>query len=175
MELRLRGNQLQEVDLAPCPRLTLLDLADNQLQRVDLSKHRNLTWLYLSSNNLSQLDVSANVNLIELGLSRNKLTEIDLTKNPKLYWLQLQENRLARVGLCIAGNVEEERYTGKGSLGYYFNFSDQESTGCRVQLKCDGEEKAVREKAGRIAEQWRERYSREYNNKHKCAYDFKVL
>ena len=75
------------------------------------------------------------------------------------------------MSLCIAEKVEEERY-----LGYhYFDLSNQESAGCRVQLKCDGP--STKQKAARVAEAWRGIYPTDYyyTNEHKCAYIFEVV
>ena len=101
-------NQLTELDVSKCTKLTLLGCTSNQLRTLDVSNNKSLKNLYFYDNRLTSLDVSKNTVLTELSCGNNQLTTLDVSKNTVLTELSCGNNQLTT--LDVSKNTELSRF-----------------------------------------------------------------
>jgi ketopantoate hydroxymethyltransferase len=91
--LRIRGNNLSELDLYSNTKLENLFAGYNTLSSIDLSTNTKLVRLALEGNKLEKLIMpSSAVNLSEFNVAENNLTEIDLSSYPNLVLTIMKDN-----------------------------------------------------------------------------------
>lgn len=73
------GNDLAELDLTLCPRLTRVDCSGNGLLRLDVEDLRSLVWLDCSENALAELDLTSNGSLATLDARGNRFRTLDVS------------------------------------------------------------------------------------------------
>lgn len=93
--LKLAGNQITTLNLAPLNQLTVLDISGNGYRTLDLAGNTMLEELYVSDNRLEILDISMLSGLRILKCSNNSLAALDLrNQTATLTTLWCEENRL---------------------------------------------------------------------------------
>lgn len=105
--LRVRGNNLSEVDLSNNVNLTTFYAGYNNLTSVDLSANTNLTRIAFEVNPLSELLFSsAPTGIYEVNLSATLLTSIDLSALTNLTYFLIKDNDvLERISVKNGNNT----------------------------------------------------------------------
>ncbi|WP_428741440.1 immunoglobulin-like domain-containing protein [Tenacibaculum sp.] len=109
--LRIRGNNLSELDLYSNTELMNLYVGYNVLSSLDLSTNTKLVRLALEGNKLEELIMpSSAVNLYEFNASDNSLTEIDLSSYSNLALVIVSDNPLLEKFSIKNGNNSGLRF-----------------------------------------------------------------
>lgn len=95
-EMRLKGNNISNIDLTQYASLYDLELSNNKLTSFDASRYPNLELLSISNNQLTSFTAD-NARLWHLDLAYNQLSEIDLTKLPAMNQISLVGNQLSNI------------------------------------------------------------------------------
>ena len=105
--LRVRGNNLSEVDLSNNINLTTFYAGYNNFTSVDLSANTNLTRIAFEVNPLSELIFSsAPTGIYEVNLSNTALTSIDLSALTNLTYFLIKDNDvLERISVKNGNNT----------------------------------------------------------------------
>lgn len=88
----LMFNNISEIDVTNCPKLTNLFLTSNNLTSINITKNPRLSELNIASNKISVLDISQNTRLTYLNIGYNKISQLDITKSNLLDTFMIQGN-----------------------------------------------------------------------------------
>ena len=101
-ELYCSHNRLGALDLTPCTRMKILDCSDNPIGELSVASTRSLQTLNCRRCGLKTLDVSVNRPLTELFCSGNELSAIDVSSLKHLKKLDVADTGLS--GLDLSKN-----------------------------------------------------------------------
>ena len=102
--IRIPGNQVNDLRFDNTPALMLLDCEFNKLETLDLSHSSALVTLDCTYNSLSELDISKLSDLKDLYCYGNKLSKLDVSHNSFLRVLECGGNNISSldVSKCMA-------------------------------------------------------------------------
>ena len=104
-ELKCEGNRLTSLDISPCGRLKVLDCSDNALGELNVAPAGNLQKLDCRNCGLKTLDVSANRSLTELYCSGNEIPEISVTHLKSLKILDVAGTGISSLDVSKNGGL----------------------------------------------------------------------
>lgn len=137
LALDAKNAKLNRVNLEQAHELVLLDLGENNLTQIDLSACKKLTYAYFMNNVIEQATLGNLPLLQELNLSFNKLTQIDMRQLPELRSVSFDTNKNGNrlTAIDLSGNPKLEKLYFKKNKLQSIDLSRQ--TGL-TELSCEG-------------------------------------
>lgn len=97
---------LEELNVADCPKLTTLNAYGNYISSIDLSNQKDLVNIDLKGNMISEMHLGACDKVEKLSLQGNSFTAIDVTGMPLLKELNVALNQLTELNTSNNSQIE---------------------------------------------------------------------
>ena len=115
--IKVRNNNLKELDFTGLDELLDVRAEGNQLTRVNTSSNQKLKFIFLDNNKLSELDFRNNKSINGMGVANNNLASLDLSEN------KIVGHNMILPNSTIGGQKVKANLTKNGSI-YRLKISD---------------------------------------------------
>ncbi len=101
------NNQMKRLDISNCTALRVLNCSNNQISKLDISDCTKLFGLYCNDNQIDELDTGNSVELEELRCNNNQIVKLDLSNSRKLSEINCENNQLQKLDIDNCVDIEK--------------------------------------------------------------------